>query len=119
MPIEVTAYKCQYCGAKFYRLTKYAVEQHEKWCYSRPENSPKCWEGCVHYEGFNRDSINAGGSELIQREGHVCSFDDEKYMASKKMVVRGTDKDMPQMPIGECVNYDCGFNFDQTDIDFS
>lgn len=105
MPQQVTAYKCQYCGTKYVRLTLHAVKQHEKWCYSRPENQPMCWDGCKHYENKVVD-----GDEVHY---HYCAKQGTP-MESAKMRVRREAQKMsyacgPEMP-KVCPDFDDGMN---------
>jgi hypothetical protein len=44
---NVTLYICDHCKKKMQR--KHAMEFHEKWCASNPENRRAC-EGCEHLE---------------------------------------------------------------------
>lgn len=104
MPEAVTAYKCKHCGTKFVRLTKYAVQQHEKWCYSLPQNQAICWDGCIHYtRGLKDDEGNYFP--------HYCSEHDTE-MESMKMKVRRDSSNLPcsrspLMPT-ECKDFDAG-----------
>jgi len=44
---NVTVYQCEFCKRKMF--VKHAMEKHEKWCYSNPENFRAC-SGCKHLE---------------------------------------------------------------------
>lgn len=105
MPEAVTAYKCKHCGSKFMRLTKRAVEEHEKWCYSLPQNQAICWHGCIHY----KHHINLEGDGFCI---HYCEKR-ETEMESMKMKVRRESRKLPGhrgplMPM-ECQDFDDGY----------
>ncbi len=84
MPEQITAYKCRYCGARFVRIKKHAVERHEQYCQENPENVPACWQRghCAHYEPPKVDDETG----IIERY-HFCAYR-EKEMASKRMLAR-------------------------------
>ena len=44
---NVTIYQCEFCKRKMF--VKHAMEKHEKWCNSNPENFRAC-SGCQHLE---------------------------------------------------------------------
>lgn len=44
---NITVYQCQFCKKKLF--VKRAMEHHEKYCSSNPENFKAC-EGCIHLE---------------------------------------------------------------------
>lgn len=88
MPEQITAYKCRYCGARFVRIKKHAVERHEQYCQANPENVPACWQGgtCARYIPPETYSPDDTGS-IILRHYHYCSYLDCE-MASKRMLAR-------------------------------
>lgn len=44
---NVTVYQCEHCKRKMF--VKSAMERHEKWCDSNPDNAKAC-VGCKHLE---------------------------------------------------------------------
>lgn len=89
------------------RLTKRAVEEHEKWCYSLPQNQAICWHGCVHYQ--NRVTYEGDGYCI---HIHYCEKH-ETEMESMKMKVRRESRKItscrgPIMPT-ECQDFDDGY----------
>lgn len=44
---NVTVYSCEFCKKKLFK--KQAMELHEKWCDSNPENKKAC-AGCINLE---------------------------------------------------------------------
>ena len=104
MPEQIIAYKCQYCGSKYVRQRKHVVEEHEQWCYSRLENWPHCWDGCIHYQ---RNAEQRVGEYFIEKIPHYCAKH-SRDMDSMKMHVRKCDHPDGLMPT-KCDDFDDGY----------
>lgn len=73
---NVTVYICEHCKKKMF--VKGAMERHEKWCYSNPDNFKAC-SACMYLEEIeifydvNRDSL-----------GHNYGVIHDAYTETKK-----------------------------------
>ena len=64
MPIETRAFKCSFCGAKYYRISKATVTKHERTCWHNPER--RACKTCEHYDNEQEEGYYAGTNEFCE-----------------------------------------------------
>ena len=108
----VTVYHCDHCKKKMFR--KHAMEKHEKWCASNPDNNKAC-SGCCFLQETTIEvdyGDNYFNEPVLKKVKAFRCTKLDKLLYPLKVEARGLDKKFPEtfdeqepMP-KECEHFD-------------